>query len=369
MGRLKGRLWGYFDLGQDEKGAIMNRGITELVRVCKQQPCPICGKSDWCRVHRSGAYAICNRVQSDRPAKSNGWVHILGSGAGRLPRPPAPQPEMPDVPMAPLRLRDATYRRLLTLLGLSDLHRRALRRRGMTDAEIEARGYASMPLRGRAEACRQLTTQGFTLAGVPGFYRKQDNGQNWWTLAGRPGLLIPVRDSEGRIHGLQIRHDGNASPRYAWLSSAGRPGGAGSGSPVHVSRPDTLRDPRLWLTEGPLKADVAAERLGAVVIAVPGVASWREGLMAAREMPGKATELVIAFDMDAQKNPHVERYRADLILAAFEESWRVKAALWPDTFKGLDDALVAGAEIQLVNPFRDSNVRLPQYPIYEGAPL
>jgi len=61
-------------------------------RVTKLQPCPVCKKDDWCRVFADG-WAECMRVQSDRPAKSGGWMHRLGDEPLRLlPPPPKLQP-------------------------------------------------------------------------------------------------------------------------------------------------------------------------------------------------------------------------------------------------------------------------------------
>ena len=45
-----------------------------FIRVSKSHPCPVCEKPDWCRVFSDG-WAECMRVQSDRPAKSGGWMH------------------------------------------------------------------------------------------------------------------------------------------------------------------------------------------------------------------------------------------------------------------------------------------------------
>ena len=42
-------------------------------RVSKLNPCPVCKKPDWCRVFADG-WVECMRVQSDRPAKSGGWM-------------------------------------------------------------------------------------------------------------------------------------------------------------------------------------------------------------------------------------------------------------------------------------------------------
>ena len=46
-------------------------------RVSKLNPCPVCKKPDWCRIFADG-WVECMRVQSDRPAKSGGWMHWQG---------------------------------------------------------------------------------------------------------------------------------------------------------------------------------------------------------------------------------------------------------------------------------------------------
>ena len=45
-----------------------------FTRVSKLNPCKICKHDDWCRVFADG-WVECMRVQSDRPAKSGGWMH------------------------------------------------------------------------------------------------------------------------------------------------------------------------------------------------------------------------------------------------------------------------------------------------------
>jgi len=50
-----------------------------FTRVTKQNPCPICRAAglrgiDWCRIFHDG-WVECMRVQSDKPAKSGGWMH------------------------------------------------------------------------------------------------------------------------------------------------------------------------------------------------------------------------------------------------------------------------------------------------------
>lgn len=317
-----------------------------LSRVSKQDPCPICGRPDWCRVAASGRFVICNRVESGEPAKSNGWLHRLsGEKCAR----PAPRPrpsKAKEARWASPQTVDNAYSRMLERLGLSGKHRADLARRGMTPQEIEGGGYASLRLGGRRELCARLRREGHTLEGVPGFY---SNGSGW-ALSGSPGLLIPVRNRDGRIQGLQIRADNPGDDgKYTWLSSAGRECGTSSGAPAHAAYPTGRRTSSpTWITEGALKADIASHRLRTVVVAVPGVASWRTGLNLAAHIAGRDPgTLVVAFDTDWTKNEHVARYRSDLILTALERGWRVRVATWDAEHKGIDDALTAGSKVSV----------------------
>lgn len=70
-----------------------------FTRVSKSQPCPICKHTDWCRVFADG-WVECMRVQSDRPAKSGGWMHSQRELS------PFPQPQR--TPVAPPPTINAT---------------------------------------------------------------------------------------------------------------------------------------------------------------------------------------------------------------------------------------------------------------------
>ena len=60
-----------------------------FTRVSNSHPCPVCKKPDWCRVFADGWFE-CMRVQSDKPAKSGGWMHRVGDAPRRyIPPPPA----------------------------------------------------------------------------------------------------------------------------------------------------------------------------------------------------------------------------------------------------------------------------------------
>ena len=67
-----------------------------FTRVTQQNPCPICRQAglrgiDWCRVFADG-WAECMRIQSDKAAKSGGWMHRVGDGPRRYVPPPRTQP-------------------------------------------------------------------------------------------------------------------------------------------------------------------------------------------------------------------------------------------------------------------------------------
>ena len=47
--------------------------MNDWTTVTKRNPCPVCGKPDWCGTHRDGA-TRCMRVPSDRPS-NGGWIH------------------------------------------------------------------------------------------------------------------------------------------------------------------------------------------------------------------------------------------------------------------------------------------------------
>lgn len=323
-----------------------SRRLTKTRRVSRRSRCPICDRADWCLVSKDGTYAICMRVMSSRPARSamGGWVHPLrGLSLGSVPS--YPRPVSNSQTPASVEHRDAVYTALLGRLRLSDGHQEGLRRRGLSEEAIERRGYASLRARGRARVCGELA-RSFALVGVPGLYVAEWGGRRRWKLAGPPGLLIPARDPRGRILALRIRPDGPRHGKYIWLSSRGRQLGTPCAACCHVVRPcGPVTDRRIWLTEGELKADIASDRLGAVVVSVPGVGSWRRCVEVASALGGHGAGVVVAFDGDARTNRQVAASERELVAALHHRGHTVHRALWPEGLKGLDDALIAGAEV------------------------
>lgn len=304
--------------------------VEALRRADSHHPCPICGHPDWCGYNSQ--VAICMRTPSPRPAKNGGWIHRLKG-----------QVSVPTVSVPTSRRREdeylgAIYRELFKLLSLSAAHKANLLARGLSEEGIIRGGYRSLPLLERGRVVAELARR-YDLDGVPGFY--QEEGR--WRLAGRPGLMIPVRRSDGLIRAVQIRLD-NPLPngdRYIWLSSS-KQGGASSGVPLHVAKPqDGFKGNSLWVTEGPLKADIAAQYLGVPVVAVPGVSNWKEVPALAQELG--AVVVVVAYDADKATKSAVAFHEESLVRALRRAGFIVAVASWdPARGKGLDDLLVGG---------------------------
>jgi hypothetical protein len=295
------------------------------------------------------------RTESSSPAKSKpgGWIHWLADGAGRDgPCAPAARRTAPSRPRAPLDRRDRVYRRLLSLCRLSGKHREDLLARGCSEEEIRQGGYGSLPLRGRARLCRQIAAgDALALEGVPGFCRRDGEGGDYWTLAGSPGLLIPCRAPDGRVRGLRIRPDDpGGEGKYRWLSSADRPGGTGSGAHCHVARPGVVRDERVWIVEGEIKANISAARLGAVVVSIPGVDSWARALPDVLDLLPAGGRVVVALDADWREKSPVHLAAWNLSLALQTLNYHTEVALWDVNHKGLDDLLTAGPTPELHHP-------------------
>lgn len=326
------------------KDAAWSRDPRAWRDVSPSHRCPVCRSDSWCQVHRVEPVVLCKRVQA-RQAKANRdgvpfYVHRLDGDAWE---PEALPPPAADVACAGADVCDAAYRAALGGLGLTDAHRANLHARGLSDAAIEANGYRSLPLEGRAKlARRMLDAVGDAACAVPGYRLAEGDGRTWATLGGAPGLLVPVRDLEGRIVALKVRRDDLADdgPRYVYVSSRSR-GGAAAPNAVHVPRwrgaTTTVR-----LTEGELKADVCTALSGVLTLSAPGVGAWARAMPVLRAL-GPAT-VRVAFDADAFTNAHVAAALAACCDALRRAGYVVAVERWnPARGKGLDDVLAARA--------------------------
>jgi len=181
-------------------------------------------------------------------------------------------------------------------------------------------------------------------------------------------IIEEVEIPLGKTH--SVYHDGGygfvkmvKGQRYFWLSSANKKNGTGAGNPlpVHVSIPTKelefwekgkiRKASSVWITEGALKADIAAEHItkvyaekeleeiGSTILAIPGVNTWRSVIPLLKTMDTK--HINIAFDMDAMENPKVAFHLKQLALELKNNGFTANVVLWnPEDGKGIDDVLI-----------------------------
>jgi Domain of unknown function (DUF3854)/Domain of unknown function (DUF927) len=374
-----------------------------LRSVSKQRPCPVCGGDSWCSIAEGEGLVICRRERNgakkeDRDCNGKDYfVHVRKSAGGRTnrrssknKRNPSPSPgpasdaadthageqpaatstsgdSSPDSPRdaetaiekADPDTLDFAHRVVLSKLSLSDTHRNDLHARDFTDDEIEYRGYGSLTSDGAASAkthlLAQLKCQGRSELAkrIPGFFPSvpQAPGQDAKSsrFYNEPGLVIPVRDTQGRIIANQLR-TGKEDRKYAWISSASG-GGCSPGSPIHVPLFTTLqRGERVTVvgaTEGPLKADYYTAKTGRLMIAFAGVDVCLKTIEILKEIGAEVVQP--AFDADARRNVHVaatlKRYVSELTDAGF----KVELLTWDIAKgKGVDDLLRNGHQPEIV---------------------
>ncbi|MBQ9687042.1 MAG: DUF3854 domain-containing protein [Oscillospiraceae bacterium] len=255
----------------------------------------------------------------------------LGGGETRRSAPSIPEAQ--ECPLTDINTRHETYTALLKLLSLAPDHRDNLLSRGLTDDEITAYGYKSTPVVGLTALAKQLQNEGHYLAGVPGFFRTKDG--NWTFICESRGILIPARDMNGRVQGLQIRRDSSVKGKFRWISSVGKDDGCPSECWTHLRGPVS---PSLILTEGPMKADIIYSLSGLTTLAVPGVNSLNhleESLLSMKDRG--LCEIYTAFDMDYMANYHVQQGYANLYGILDRVGLPYGTYLWDPRYKGLDD--------------------------------
>ena len=231
--------------------------------------CPFCGD------HGKGKYHLSLNVDTDQYrcnlcgasgnsvslyARLHGLTNKeaymeLSRGGNVYPMPQQPSSQNTEPQPKPLVQRHEVYTDMLSLLTLSAEHRENLRERGLSDDRIDQNQYRSMPQtpEGRKLLASLLRDIGHDLQGIPGF--RTSYGE--WTLSGPNGFLIPVLDKDGPIQGMKIRLDeGEPGRKYRWLSSRNAPNGTRSYSWTHVT--GNTASKRAYITEGPLKGDVAS---------------------------------------------------------------------------------------------------------------
>lgn len=242
-------------------------------------------------------------------------------------------PEIVECPLTDIDARNETYQALLRKLSLANDHRDNLLSRGLSASVIADKGYKTTPVVGFTTLAKQLQADGLYLGGIPGFYRTQEG--NWTFAYQKRGIIVPVRDLQGRIQGLQVRRDNVSRRKYRWISSSERQDGCRASGFVHVAGP--IRE-EIILIEGPLKADVVNSLTGQTLVAVPGVNALTELETVLHELHTLGVKkLMTAFDMDFLKNRYVQDGYYELLRLIDSVGLRFGTYLWNPAFNGLDD--------------------------------
>lgn len=288
----------------------------------------------------------------------------------------AEKQKAPEVPVLPDAQLDAVYSAManIPVLQLTKEDEANLLKRGLSKEAIERNGYRSIPYKPFIPDCyhkmyedaggdhlkqklfkrridswkiklglmigHTLTSAGYTLKGVPGFYQFGDH----WCLHCSNGILIPTRNMHKQIVIWQLRQN-SADPSYRYITlacgSLGLPGVVTEKvSRCHFPMNNAPFDGNadVLYTEGPLKADVASELYGhpSVFLAIPGIGNT-EDMFRQLGMLCKAYDLkdiYSALDMDRLTNHNVqsgsrkihEYLTKELHLAVHELYWGTEYA-------------------------------------------
>ena len=297
--------------------------------------CPKCGQFQG-GVFELYAYYMGipqDKVLDDITASLHGGTTSFGGKGGQKKKIQAP-PMKPQASLAPLEERDRVYRALLNRLTLAPDHRESLLRRGLTDEAIERSGYKSTPVVGFHALAQSLLDEGYTLFGVPGFYRDEDGR---WTMAvWRRGILIPGTYF-GKIQGFQIRldHKMKKGGKFLTFSSRDELDGTMGENWCHMVGP--ARE-KILLIEGYMKADIVHHFTGQTMLAIPGVTSLQHLEAALKDLiPLGVRHVMTCFDMDYLKNWHVENAYRNLVTLLGKLDITFGTYLWVPDHNGLDD--------------------------------
>lgn len=244
-----------------------------------------------------------------------------------------------EAPIASIDIRNKTYLRLLAELGLAKEHKENLLNRGLTVDEIIRLGYKTSPTKKLNQLCEILIEKGCVLEGVPGFY-KDATGK--WSIAGanERGILIPFKNTQGKIQGLHKRLDNTENGKFRWFSSGSFNEGTKAENWIHFA--GEFENRSIIITEGAMKADIISTiKGGKAVLAVPGVSSIQklEDILVDLKNNKGINRVETAFDMDYITNEQVERAYNNLLGLLKKLDIEYHKQVWSPCYKGYDDYL------------------------------
>ena len=235
---------------------------------------------------------------------------------------------------ADLDTLDKVYKDFIKLLKLDRSSYENLKSRGIDDDYIRIKGYKSIPAnyQERYEITNKLINMGHRLEGIAGFYKDE---YNKWTFNGTQGYLVPIRDLNGRINSFQIRMNQKINKlRYTYFTSSKYSTGAKALAIPNVSLGKNTD--YIYITEGPLKGDIASFFSGDTFFSVPGVNAGIDILIKyLKEV--NPIKVIICYDMDMYEIPEVKNALVKLINKLNDVGIYSELKLWDKKYKGIDD--------------------------------
>lgn len=324
-------------------------------------PCPKCGGTDRFNLDRDGSgSAFCNNCGSnENNCVASGGINTImwlnswdfKRAIGELERYLGPGKTIKPLSDETLAIRNDAYQKLAKAFPITDTHREQLQYRGLSNREIDQRGYWSLTESFSSTDLIRLWPQKVDrdpiAANVPGVL---PGGAI--KIAAGAGLMIPVRDYLGNIVGVQCRPDKplKKGGKYYWLSSKKQ--GVVPGSQCHhastiTTSGNAVKPGVIRITEGPLKADITTSLSGIKTIAIAGVSNWRA---AADEIEkAKPLSVLMAFDADCKTNKWVAAAAVDLFDHLTTSGFSVQIEDWDEQYKGIDDALAAKSPVEVLD--------------------
>lgn len=279
-----------------------------------------------------------------------------------------------------LEERNRLYSHMGGLLHLDEDHLKDLKKRGLSDAFIEARGYKTLPTdwESRYSLARRMLTDGYNVRNLPGFY--MDNHGDFTLKKFIRGYLIPIRSLNGQIEGYQIRKDNdkiryrthkdkagnvildeNGKPKmypdmkFYTLSSPKEPEGGVMHSVCHYAggyiwdedRQDLvpiIKKNSIKFTEGPLKADIFYFLTGEPILGNLGVYNinqLKNMLLKLKEYYPNIDTVEDCYDMDYLENSNVDNAVAATKKMIEELGFKYVRRTWNPKWKGIDDFALA----------------------------
>ena len=335
-------------------GLVLNSRTLRRQEV--EASCPFCGD------HGQGKYHLFLNTETDQYychlcnasgnsvtlyAKLNGLSNkeaanelLGGNNVYALPRQPICK-LAPEKKPADILLRDACYQDMLNHLKLSDEHFKNLLKRGLSEDRISQNQYRSMPKNiDERRLLARILSDFHELNEIPGFYTDKEG---FWTLAGAEGMLIPVKDKEGLIQGLQIRLDKESEHKrkYRWLSSRYLKNGTRCHAWVHVVGNREAKT--AYLTEGALKGDVASFLSDDdLFISLSGVNATGYLKQVLKEF--NLLSIKIAIDMDKLTNEKVQKGLYEICQIIKSAGLHYTVLDWDPLYKGIDDFYLSTRE-------------------------